>query len=71
MWLLHMSSKIRIAVVGAGPAGLCALRHLLCHHAETVEPIAFERNDRIGGVWLYTDNICKTPLHSAVYDSMR
>lgn len=62
----------KIAVIGAGPAGLCALRHML-HSSDSrcFSPVAFERNACIGGVWLYTNDTSKVPLHSAVYDSMR
>lgn len=62
----------KVAVIGAGPAGLCALRHMLgSSYNGILSPIAFERNARIGGVWLYTNDTNKVPLHSAVYDNMR
>ncbi len=38
----------RIGVVGAGPAGLAALRELT---AEGLDAVAFERGTRVGGVW--------------------
>ncbi len=61
----------RVAIVGAGPAGLCALRRLLVDHPSSFDPVVFERNDSIGGVWLYTEDTDKIPLHSAIYCSMR
>src|SRR5919107_2732786 len=42
----------RIAVVGAGPAGLAALRALT---AAGHDATAFERGNRIGGVWTLED----------------
>lgn len=42
----------RIAVVGAGPAGLAALRALTAHGLDAV---AFERGRRVGGVWTLED----------------
>lgn len=60
-----------VAVIGAGPAGLCALKHML-HSTDSgrFAPVAFERNAHVGGVWLHTSDTSKVPLHSAVYDSM-
>ena len=40
--------RARVAVVGAGPAGLAALRALT---ASGVDATAFERGARVGGVW--------------------
>src|SRR5688572_2604743 len=42
----------RIAVIGAGPAGLAALRALT---ARGLDAIAFERGARVGGVWTLED----------------
>src|SRR5688500_19165194 len=42
----------RVAVVGAGPAGLAALRALT---AAGIDATAFERGSRIGGVWTLED----------------
>lgn len=42
----------RVAVVGAGPAGLAALRALT---GAGVDAIAFERGGRVGGVWTLED----------------
>src|SRR5919112_6553489 len=45
-------SAARVAVVGAGPAGLAALRALT---AAGIEATAFERGTRVGGVWTLED----------------
>lgn len=42
----------RIGVVGAGPAGLAALREL---RAAGLDAVAFERGARVGGVWTLED----------------
>src|SRR5687767_11107012 len=42
----------RVAVVGAGPAGLAALRALT---ARGIDATAFERGNRVGGVWTLED----------------
>jgi cation diffusion facilitator CzcD-associated flavoprotein CzcO len=42
----------RVAVVGAGPAGLAALRALT---AAGLDAIAYERGGRVGGVWTLED----------------
>ena len=42
----------RVAVVGAGPAGLAALRALT---AAGLDAVAFERGGRVGGVWTLED----------------
>ena len=39
---------LRVAIVGAGPSGLAALRAL---RRVGIEAVAFERGQRIGGVW--------------------
>ena len=42
----------RMAIVGAGPSGLAALRALT---AAGIDAVAFERGARIGGVWTLED----------------
>ncbi|POR38259.1 Dimethylaniline monooxygenase [N-oxide-forming] 5 [Tolypocladium paradoxum] len=43
--------KIKVAVVGLGPAGLTAIKSL---REEGFETVGFERRDRVGGVWSYS-----------------
>ena len=47
-----MTPDARVAVVGAGPAGLAALRALT---AAGIDAVAFERGARVGGVWTLED----------------
>ncbi|ODA82519.1 hypothetical protein RJ55_01026 [Drechmeria coniospora] len=45
--------KIKVAVIGLGPAGLTAVKAL---REEGFDVIAFERRDRVGGVWSYSQD---------------
>ena len=47
-----MEEDVSVAVVGAGPAGLAALRALT---AAGLDAVAFERGARVGGVWTLED----------------
>ncbi len=49
-----MVSARRVAVIGAGASGLVAAKWL---RAEGLEPVVFEKSDRIGGVWTYDENL--------------
>lgn len=68
----------KVAVIGAGAAGLVAARELLQeHHDVTV----FEQTESVGGVWVYDPEIEKEDLlgtrnarkrvHSSMYASLR
>nr|XP_023025798.1 senecionine N-oxygenase-like [Leptinotarsa decemlineata] len=62
---------MRIAIIGAGAAGLTALRHSLDHgHSCDV----FEKTGSIGGTWNYTDKTGKDefglPIHSSMYEGL-
>lgn len=64
----------KVAVIGAGGAGLACARHLSSYsHLYSVS--VFERADEIGGTWLYTDRTetdhYGIPVHSSVPKSMR
>ncbi|XP_020709860.2 flavin-containing monooxygenase FMO GS-OX5-like [Athalia rosae] len=68
-------SKLRICVIGAGAAGLCALRHLV-KDPDNFEFEAFEQFDHLGGTWVYTehtglDEKTLLPIHSSMYRDLR
>ena len=64
---------VRVAVVGAGAAGLAALRHLQAR-PEHFRPVAFEQSNQIGGTWAYTDRVGADdnglPIHSSIYKGL-
>jgi len=49
----NSKQKRRICIIGAGPRGLVALRHLTSDSDNEV--VAFEAKDDIGGLWYYQD----------------
>jgi cation diffusion facilitator CzcD-associated flavoprotein CzcO len=49
-----VSTRQKVAVIGAGAAGLVALRHLSTR-LDVFEPVAFEQAGNVGGTWNYTD----------------
>ncbi|KAI0015327.1 hypothetical protein F4780DRAFT_773617 [Xylariomycetidae sp. FL0641] len=49
----RLSGIKRVAVVGAGPAGLAAAKHLLAERAFDAVDV-FEQAAQVGGVWLYS-----------------
>ncbi|KAJ8682282.1 hypothetical protein QAD02_018074 [Eretmocerus hayati] len=64
---------MRIAVIGAGAAGLAALRH--CSSSTDVEVVGYEKSDQVGGTWVYVPHSGVDshglPIHSSMYDSLR
>ncbi|KAM0821207.1 hypothetical protein ACQ4PT_025301 [Festuca glaucescens] len=68
------SRSLRVAVIGAGAAGLVAAREL---RREGHAPVVFERTDDVGGTWVYDDadaTASRDPLgarRSNLYASLR
>ncbi|CAK9171132.1 unnamed protein product [Ilex paraguariensis] len=67
----------KVAVIGAGAAGLVAAREL---RSEGHSVVVFEREKQIGGTWIYNPNTESDPLgveptrniiHSSLYASLR
>ena len=54
----------RVAVIGAGAAGLCAARHLLGAGAEVV---IFEIGTQIGGLWVYENDNGLSPAYRSLH----
>lgn len=63
---------MKIAIIGAGVAGLSALKHSLDDGHECV---VLERNDYIGGIWKYVEKTgidqFGLPVHSSMYEHLR
>ncbi|KAF5274048.1 hypothetical protein FQR65_LT04446 [Abscondita terminalis] len=63
---------MKIAIIGAGPAGLVSLKYSLDsgHECEV-----FEQSGTLGGTWVYTDRVGTDenglPIHSSMYQNMR
>lgn len=63
-------------MIGAGAAGLVAARECL---RQGLEVRVFEKSDKVGGVWQYTDDVeddllgqnPEQPLHGSLYKSLR
>ena len=64
----------RVAVIGAGAAGLCAARYL-ADKPNSFEPVVFEKADCIGGTWVYTEETGQDqyglPIHSSMYKNLK
>ncbi|XP_015597693.1 flavin-containing monooxygenase FMO GS-OX-like 4 [Cephus cinctus] len=67
-------SRMRVCVVGAGAAGLCAARHLAAD-TESFEPAVFEQTNTVGGTWVYNEKTGVDefgyPIHSSMYYNLR
>ena len=66
--------KIRVAVIGAGAAGLAALRRIR-ERADIYDVTAFEQTGKVGGTWVYTDRVGTDenglPIHASMYKNLR
>ncbi|XP_043221853.1 flavin-containing monooxygenase FMO GS-OX-like 2 [Amphibalanus amphitrite] len=66
---------LKVAVIGAGAAGLVAARLLSAEPAVFAPPVVFEQAATIGGTWVYTDQVGKDrhglPIHSSMYRNLR
>lgn len=52
----------KVAVIGAGPSGITALKNLL---DEGLDVIVFDRNHDVGGNWIFSEN----ESHSSVFET--
>lgn len=65
---------MRVAVVGAGAAGLCVARHILSRPNSFAPPVVLEQSGHVGGTWFYNDNAEHDggrPVHSSMYRDLR
>ncbi len=58
------SGPRRVAVIGAGAAGLCAARHLL---ARGVEVVVYELGSQVGGLWVYDNDNGLSPAYASLH----
>lgn len=69
-----LSAAMRVAVIGGGAAGLCALRHLAAK-PNLYKPICFELSNEIGGTWVYNEKTGHDEngqlIHSSMYKNLR
>ncbi|XP_077185907.1 uncharacterized protein LOC143833686 [Paroedura picta] len=69
------SKKLRVAVIGAGAAGLCAARHILAYSETFLPPVVFEASGQLGGTWVYTEQTGEDeegqPICSSMYRDLR
>jgi dimethylaniline monooxygenase (N-oxide forming) len=65
-------SKLRIAVIGAGVAGLNAARHGVSFGCDVT---VFEQTSQLGGIWVFSDNVGKDKygleVHSSMYQGLK
>lgn len=54
----------RVAVIGAGAAGLCAAKHLL---AKGLEVTVFEMGSKVGGLWVYENPNGRSPTYLSLH----
>lgn len=66
--------QLRVCVIGAGPSGLAAARHLT-NEPDTFDVSVFERGHCIGGLWVYNEETGMDknglPVHSSLYRNLR
>ncbi|XP_006819046.1 dimethylaniline monooxygenase [N-oxide-forming] 4-like [Saccoglossus kowalevskii] len=61
-----MEDKKRILIIGAGVSGLTAIKSCL---EEDLQPVCFERDNQLGGIWYYTEDL-RPGQSSAAYKSI-
>ncbi|XP_031441259.1 flavin-containing monooxygenase FMO GS-OX-like 4 [Clupea harengus] len=67
--------RLRVAVIGAGAAGLCAARHLLSRPDLFAPPVVYELTQCVGGTWVYEEQVGTykngMPIYSSMYRDLR
>uniref|UniRef100_A0A0A9Z036 Flavin-containing monooxygenase n=1 Tax=Lygus hesperus TaxID=30085 RepID=A0A0A9Z036_LYGHE len=70
---MHGKQTMKICIIGFGCAGLAATRHVSADPNH--ECVVFEQSDRLGGTWVYTDNVGTgpygLPVHTSMYKGLR
>jgi cation diffusion facilitator CzcD-associated flavoprotein CzcO len=65
--------KRKVCIIGAGAAGLAAIRHV--NASDSLTGILYESSSEIGGIWNYTDHVGTDEdgrlIHSVMYKGLR
>ncbi|XP_019727746.1 flavin-containing monooxygenase FMO GS-OX5 isoform X1 [Hippocampus comes] len=61
---------LRVAVIGAGAAGLCAARHVLSRPERFAPPVVFELTANVGGTWRYQERV-GPDVRCSMYKNLR
>lgn len=65
---------VRIGIIGAGPSGLCAARHIL-NTPGLDAPVIWERTGQLGGTWRLSEQVGQDshglPVQSSMYHGLR
>ncbi|XP_076280269.1 senecionine N-oxygenase [Lasioglossum baleicum] len=65
---------MKIAVIGAGSAGLAALRHCTSGTFDC-EVVCYEKTEQVGGTWVYREETgldkYGLPIHTSMYNNLR
>ncbi|MGB3072038.1 MAG: NAD(P)-binding domain-containing protein [Ottowia sp.] len=59
-----LAEGCRVAVIGAGAAGLCAARHLL---ARGMSVVVYELGSCIGGLWVFGNDNGRSPAYESLH----
>ncbi|KAK1800483.1 hypothetical protein P4O66_005702 [Electrophorus voltai] len=72
---MSATGKLRVAIVGAGAAGLCVARHVSSRSTTFDPPVVYELTDHVGGTWFYEERVGihdnGHPVHSSMYRDLR
>lgn len=75
-----MAPPLKVAVIGAGVAGLATARALKSEGYDHHQVVVYEKSDKLGGTWVYEPQVESDPLgldpdreivHSSLYHSLR